>query len=40
MPHRRLLKQMPLAEWIKATDLAKRTGLEQRTLDQHGHTLI
>ena len=33
MPHRRLLKQMPLAEWIMATDLAQRTGLDQRTLD-------
>ena len=40
MPHRHLLKQMPLAEWIMATDLAQRTGLDQRALDQHVHTLI
>ena len=40
MPHRHLLKQMPLAEWIMATDLAQRTGLDQRALDQDVHALI
>tara|TARA_Y100000815_G_scaffold86285_1_gene75028 strand:+ start:14149 stop:15141 length:993 start_codon:yes stop_codon:yes gene_type:complete len=40
MPHRHLLKQMPLAQWINAADLAQRTCLDQRTLDHHVHALI
>ena len=40
MPHRHLLKQMPIAEWIMAADLAQRTNLDQPTLDYHVHALI
>ncbi len=40
MPLRHLLKQMPIAEWIMAADLAQRTNLDQRTLDHHVHALI
>ena len=40
MPHRHLLKQMPIAEWIMAADLAQRTSLDQRTLDHHVDALI
>jgi len=40
MPHRYLLQQMPLAQWIMAADLALRSSLDQRTLDHHVHTLI
>ena len=40
MQHRHLLKQMPIAEWIMAADLAQRTSLDQRTLDYHVDALI
>ena len=40
MAHRHLLKQMPLAQWINAADLAQRTCLDQRTLGHHVHALI